>query len=54
MNNQISMLPFELWNSGALTDTEIAFQLESLIAPHNSAQSFPQFDANVKTVSFLN
>jgi hypothetical protein len=45
------MLPFDLWNSGALSDAEIAYQLESLIAPYNSAQSFPQFDAAVKSVS---
>lgn len=49
--NTITQLPFELWNSGALNDQEIASQLDAILAPHNTANSYPFFDASVKKVN---
>jgi hypothetical protein len=43
-------LTFDLWASGLIADQDIAVQLENLIAPHISAQSYPQFDAQLKSV----
>ncbi|KAI6210203.1 hypothetical protein M3Y96_00302700 [Aphelenchoides besseyi] len=40
---------FEVWNTGAIADTAIAFHLESLIAPHLVTHTYPQLNAEVKS-----
>ncbi|KAI6240807.1 Synembryn [Aphelenchoides fujianensis] len=39
---------FEVWNTGVIPDQGIAMHLETLIAPHLSAPTFPHLDAEVK------